>query len=82
MGSLTFISKSDYTKKRQNIDLLLKRAIKGSAKAQRRLADEYGIKIYSSSEIDNYEKGKRRKKVKNTRVHKIIPGSKKQTVKV
>ena len=82
MGSLTFTSKSDYTKKRQNIDLLLKRAIKGSEKAAKRLAAEYGIKIYSSSEIDHYEKGKRRKKEKNLRQHKIISLSKKQSVKV
>ncbi|MDH4223564.1 MAG: hypothetical protein OEV55_08515 [candidate division Zixibacteria bacterium] len=82
MSSFSFTLKRDYTKKRHNIDILLKRAIKGSSIAQKKLLDEYGIKIYSSCEINDYERGKQRKKMKNLRMNRLTHGSKKQIVKV
>jgi len=81
MSRLDFPSKKDLTKKRHNIDVLLKRAIKGNLSAKKKLLDEYGIKIYSTSEIDEYVRCKGRGKIKSLPLGKINSGSKRQPIK-
>jgi len=54
--SIKFSKKLKFTKKRQKINSLLKRAIKGNLKAKEKLSKEYGIKLFSSKEIEQYQK--------------------------
>lgn len=54
--SIKFSKKLKFTKKRQKINSLLKRAIKGNLKAKEKLSKEYGIKLFSSKEIAQYQK--------------------------
>jgi hypothetical protein len=46
--------KSDLTKKRHQIDILIKKAMKGGKNAKIKLFKEYCIKLYSSEEIGSY----------------------------
>lgn len=48
--------KSDHTKKRHIIDILMKRAMKGGKQAKSRLYKEFGIRVYSSEEVEEYVK--------------------------
>jgi hypothetical protein len=48
--------KSDHTKKRHIIDILMKRAMKGGKQAKNRLHKEFGIRVYSSEEVEEYVK--------------------------
>lgn len=81
MTQLDFPTKRDYTKKRQNIDILLKKAIKGNLSAKKRLHEEYGIKVYSSCEIEEYAKGRGRGKIRSHSFSRTNTVSKKQTIK-
>lgn len=81
MTQLDFPSKRDYTKKRHNIDILLKKAIKGNRSAKRRLYEEYGIKVYNSSEIEKYTKSKSREKLRSSSLSRTNTVSKKQSVR-
>jgi hypothetical protein len=81
MTQLDFPTKRDYTKKRQNIDILLKKAIKGNQSAKKRLQEDYGIKVFSSSEIEEYAKGRSRGKIRNLSFSRTNTVSKKQTIK-
>ena len=46
--------KSEYTKKRHQISLLLKRAKKGRRQAKDKLQREFGIRVYSPTEVKAY----------------------------
>jgi hypothetical protein len=48
--------KTDHTKKRHIIDVLMKRAMKGGKQAKNRLYKEFGIRVYSSEEVEEYVK--------------------------
>jgi hypothetical protein len=54
--SIAFSKKREFTKKRQKINNLLKRAIKGNLKAKEKLCKDFGIKLFSSKEIAQYQK--------------------------
>ena len=54
--SIEFSKKREFTKRRQKINNLLKRAIKGNLKAKEKLSKDFGIKLYSSKEIEQYQK--------------------------
>jgi len=57
-GRVNFVmrGKPELTKKRHQINVLLKRAMKGrkQAKAKDKLYKEFGIRIYSSEEVEKY----------------------------
>jgi hypothetical protein len=46
--------KPELTKKRHQIDVLLKRAMKGGKQAKDKLYKEFGIRVYSSEEVEKY----------------------------
>ena len=50
--------KSELTKKRHTIDVLMKRAMKGGKQAKDKLYKEFGIKVYSSEEVEEYVRDK------------------------
>jgi len=50
--------KSELTKKRHQINVLLKRAIKGRKQAKDKLYKEFGIRVYSSKEVEEYVREK------------------------
>ena len=50
--------KPELTKKRHQIDVLLKRAMKGRKHAKDKLYKEFGIRVYSSEEVKKYVKEK------------------------
>ena len=54
--SIAFSKKLEFTKRRQKINNLLKRAIKGNLEAKEKLCKDFGIKLYSSKEIEQYQK--------------------------
>jgi len=54
--SIQFSKKLEFTIRRQKINSLLKRAIKGNLKAKEKLSKDFGIKLYSSKEIEQYQK--------------------------
>ena len=53
-SSLVIRGRGDATKKRQQIDLLLKKATKGDGRAKLKLYKEFGIKVYSPGEVERY----------------------------
>jgi hypothetical protein len=53
-ASLIIRGKGEHTKKRQQTDILLKKAMKGSKQAKLKLYKEFGIKLYSADEVDKY----------------------------
>lgn len=53
-SSLIIHGRSEHTKKRQQIDILLKKATKGNKQAKLRLYKEFGIRLYSSDEVEKY----------------------------
>jgi hypothetical protein len=55
-SSLVIRGKSESTKKRQQIDILLKRATKGDRRAKLKLYKEFGIRLYSAGEVERYVK--------------------------
>ena len=59
-GKVSFVirGKSELTKKRHQIDVLIKRAMKGRKQAKDKLYKEFGIKVYSSEEVEEYIKEK------------------------
>jgi hypothetical protein len=52
--NVTIRGKAELTKKRHQIDLLLKRAMRGGKQAKARLHKDFGIRVYSSEEIGDY----------------------------
>lgn len=59
-GKVDFVmrGKPELTKKRHQIDVLLKRAMKGRKQAKNKLYKEFGIRVYSSEEVKKYVKEK------------------------
>jgi len=59
-GKVDFVmrGKPELTKKRHQIDVLLKRAMKGRKQAKDKLYKEFGIRVYSSEEVKKYVKEK------------------------
>ncbi|MCK4404318.1 MAG: hypothetical protein KAW02_04440 [candidate division Zixibacteria bacterium] len=55
-GKVNFVirGKPELTKKRHQINVLLKRARKGRKQAKDKLYKEFGIRIYSSEEVEKY----------------------------
>jgi len=55
-GKVNFVmrGKPELTKKRHQIDVLLKRAMKGWKQAKDKLYKEFGIRVYSSEEVEEY----------------------------
>lgn len=66
-GKLNFLirGKSELTKKRLQTDMLLRRAMKGDRYAKEKLYKDYGIKLYSSEEVESYVKKKLKTEVVN-----------------
>jgi hypothetical protein len=79
--NLEFPTKQELTARRHKIDVLLKKAVKGNQKAKEKLLDEYGIRVYSSSEVEDYQNSKLAKKMRKIDLGKGNGGGKKQTVK-
>jgi hypothetical protein len=50
--------KAELTRKRHQIDVLLKRAIKGNYQSKDKLYKEFGIRLYSSDEVQKYVENK------------------------
>jgi hypothetical protein len=50
--------KPELTKKRLQVDNLLKRAMRGNSQAKSKLYKEFGIKFYSPDEVQSYVKKK------------------------
>jgi hypothetical protein len=50
--------KAELTKKRLKVDNLLKRAMKGNSQAKSKLYKEFGIRLYSTDEVQSYVKKK------------------------
>jgi hypothetical protein len=53
-ANLVIRGRSELTKRRQQADVLLKKAMKGDVRAKRKLYKEFGIKLYSSGEVERY----------------------------
>lgn len=79
--NLEFPTKQELTARRHKIDVLLKKAVKGNQKAKKKLLDEYGIRVYSSSEVEDYENSKLSKKIRKIGLVKGNGGGKRQAVK-
>lgn len=79
--NLEFPTKQELTARRHKIAILLRKAVKGNQQAKGKLLDEYGIRVYSSSEVEEYESGGNGKKIVKTRVGKVNGGGKKQAVR-
>ncbi len=50
--------KPELTKKRLQVDNLLKKAMKGNSQAKSKLYKEFGIRFYSADEVQSYVKKK------------------------
>ena len=79
--NLEFPTKQELTARRHKIDVLLKKAVKGNQKAKEKLLDEYGIRVYSSSEVEDYQNSKLAKKMRKIGLDKGNGGGKRQAVK-
>jgi hypothetical protein len=64
------------TKKRHLIDILIKRARKGGREAKDKLYKEFGIRVYSSEEVEEYVS----EKLKTEMVSNSLPGVRTKTV--
>jgi len=79
--NLEFPTKQGLTARRHKIDILLKKAVKGNLKAKEKLLDEYGIKVYSSSEVEEYKKSKLDRRIRKLSLRRGNNGSRNQTVR-
>jgi len=53
-SDLAIKGKAEHTKRRQQIDLLLKKAMRGNGRAKLKLYRDFGIRLYSSNEVEKY----------------------------
>ncbi|MFQ6032253.1 MAG: hypothetical protein ACE5K2_04960 [Candidatus Zixiibacteriota bacterium] len=53
-SNLVIRGRGEQTKRRQQTDILLKKAMKGNRQAKLKLYKEFGIKLYSSEEVEKY----------------------------
>jgi len=79
--NLEFPTKQELTARRHKIDVLLKKAVKGNQRAKEKLLDEYGIRVYSSSEVEEYKNSKLGRKIRKLSLGKGNGGVKKQVVR-
>jgi ferredoxin-fold anticodon binding domain-containing protein len=79
--NLEFPTKQELTARRHKIDVLLKKAVKGNQRAKEKLFDEYGIRVYSSSEVEEYKNSKLGRKIRKLSLGKGNGGVKKQVVR-
>ena len=79
--NLEFPTKQDLTARRHKINVLLKKAVKGNQKAKEKLLGEYGIRVYSSSEVEDYQNSKLSRKIRKIGLGKGNGGGKRQAVK-
>ena len=79
--NLEFPTKQERTARRHKIDGLLKKAVKGNHKAKEKLLEEYGIRVYSSSEVEDYENGRLSRKIRKLATGKGTGGGKRQAVR-
>lgn len=79
--NLEFPTKQELTARRHKIDVLLKKAVKGNQRAKEKLLDEYGIRVYSSSEVEEYKNNRLGRKIRKIGLVKQNGGGKKQAVR-
>jgi hypothetical protein len=79
--NLEFPTKQDLTARRHKINVLLKKAVKGNQKAKEKLLGKYGIRVYSSSEVEDYKNSKLSRKIRKIGLGKQNGGGKRQAVK-
>jgi len=79
--NLEFPTKQELTARRHKIDVLLKKAVKGNQKAKEKLLNEYGIRVYSSSEVEEYKNSKLGRKTRKISLGRGNGGGKRQAVK-
>jgi len=79
--NLEFPTKQELTARRHKIDVLLKKAVKGNQKAKEKLFNEYGIRVYSSSEVEDYKNSKLGRKIRKIGLSKQNGGGKRQAVR-
>ncbi len=79
--NLEFPTKQELTARRHKINVLLKKAVKGNQKAKEKLLGEYGIRVYSSSEVEDYKNSKLDRRIRKIGLGKGNGGGKKQAVK-
>jgi hypothetical protein len=72
--------KSELTKKRHQVDILLKKAMRGGRQAKDRLQKEFGIRVYSPEEIGNYVKERLKTEVVEDSPSRISPKSRAKTI--
>lgn len=53
-ANLVIRGRREHTKRRQQIDILIKKAMGRDRKAKLKLYKEFGIKLYSSEEVEKY----------------------------
>ena len=53
-SNLVMRGKSEHTKRRQQADILLKKAKKGDRRAKLKIYKEFGIRLYSPDEVEKY----------------------------
>lgn len=53
-SNLVMRGRSEHTKRRHQIDVLLKKAMEGNGRAKLKVYKEFGIRLYSSDEVDRY----------------------------
>ncbi len=54
--NVTIRGKTDLTRRRHQISVLMKKAMRGGRQAKDRLQKEFGVRMYSSDEIGSYVK--------------------------
>jgi hypothetical protein len=55
-ANIVIRGRTEHTKRRQQIDILLKKAMKGDRHAKLKLYKEFGIRLYSSEAVNQYAK--------------------------
>ena len=71
--------KAELTKKRHQISLLLKRAKSGKRQAKDKLLKEFGIRLYSPKEVEEYVKRKLKTEVVDELPSRLTQKSAKKT---
>lgn len=72
--------KSELTKKRHQVDVLLKKAMRGDRQAKDRLQKEFRIKVYSPEEIGSYVKERLKTEVVEDSPSRISPKSRAKAI--
>jgi hypothetical protein len=73
--------KSELTRKRHQIGILLKKAMRGGKQAKDKLQKEFGIKVYSSEEIGGYVRARFKTEMAGESPSKAARGAPKRRAK-